>query len=68
MTISLWHCIIINFTSLAWEGVYNRLSLFKVLTQSHAYGNLPWDTQPTTDKPIAIRHQQLATTDYANHV
>ena len=35
MTINLWHCIIINFTSLALEGVYNRLSLFKVLTQSH---------------------------------
>ena len=34
MTINLWHCIIINFTSLALEGVHNRLSLFKVLTQS----------------------------------
>ena len=31
MTISLWHCIIINFTSLVLEGVYDRLSLFKVL-------------------------------------
>ena len=52
MTINLWHCIIINFTSLALEGVYNRLSQFKVLTQSH--GN----AGRTTNNRLA-NHQQL---------
>ena len=61
MTINLWHCIIINFISLALEGVYNRLSLFKVLTQS--YGN----AGPTTNWQQQIS-QSSTTTDYANHV
>ena len=62
MTINLWHCIIINFTSLALEGVYNRLSLFKVLTQSH--GN----AGHTTNWQQQISQSSTTTTDYANHV
>ena len=51
MTINLQHCTI---TSLALEGVHNRLSLglFKVLTQSYA------NTGCTTNNRLA-NHQQL---------
>ena len=46
----------ISFTSLALEGVHNRLSLFKVLTQ--AMGTYEINAgQPTTDKPINNYHR-----------
>ena len=48
----------ISFTSLALEGVHNRLSLFKVLTQSHGPGTYEINAgQPTTDKPINNYHR-----------
>ena len=52
MTIKLQHYTI---TSLVLEGVHNRLSLFKVLTQ--AMGTQ--DAQPTTDKPIINNYHRL---------
>ena len=67
MTINLWHCVIINFTSLALQGVHNRLSLFKVLTQSHGnLGNKLNAGQPTTDKPIINQLPQILQTTCRN--
>ena len=62
MTINLWHCVI-SFTSLALEGVHNRLGTFTVLT-----GLKPWEPGYEIEyMHIMVYHVPEMMEQYGNH-